>query len=173
MSTGHRRAWQRAVRARRRMRAQPMEAHVFTFAFFGPDDRRTGRLAAVVVRGKMGQAGAIPAAYDKAGAIAAEPFCIDIRTYPSRALPERTPHLDRICVQHTGFRCFVDLLIAVAGYRPSIRLDVMGRDGAVLAAAYDRVQARLGDTRRAFVTGTLASSGTGMEKREQGERRAA
>ncbi len=173
MSTGHRRAWQRAARARRRMRAHPMEAHVFTFVFFGPDDRRTGRLGAVVVRGKMGQTGAIPAAYDKARAIAAGPFCIDIRTHPSRALPERTPHLDRICVAHTGFRCFVDLLIAVAGYCPSIRLDVMGRDGVVLAAAYDRVQARLGDNRRAFVTGVLASNRTGTEKRDEGERRAA
>ncbi len=49
----------------------------------------------------------------------------------------------------------------------------MGRDGAVLAAAYDRVQARLGDPRRAFVTGALASSGSGIEEREEGERRAA
>ena len=49
----------------------------------------------------------------------------------------------------------------------------MGRDDAVLAAAYDRVQAWLADTRRAFVTGTLASGRTGMEEREQGERRAA
>ncbi len=105
------------------MRAHPMEAHVFTFGFFDQDDRRTKQLAAVVVRGKMGQTGAIPAAYDKAGAIAAGPFCIDIRTYPSRALPERTPHLDRVCVQHTGFRCFLDLVVAVGGYRPSIRLD--------------------------------------------------
>ena len=138
------------------MRPHPMEAHVFTFAFSGPDDRRTGRLAAVVVRGKMGQIGAIPGAYDKASTIAPGPFCIDIRTYPSRLLPERTPHLDRICVEHTGFRCFLDLLIAVAGYRPSIRLDLMGRDGAVLAAAYDRMQARLGDARRALVTGAGA-----------------
>ena len=152
MTSAHRRAWQRAVCARRRMRAHPMEAHVFTFGFFGPDDRRTSQLGAVVVRGKMGQTGAIPAAYEKARAIAPGPFCIDIRTYPSRALPERTPHLDRICAEHTGFRCFLDLLVAVAGYRPSIRLDLMGRDGAVLAAAYDRVQARLGDPRRAFVT---------------------
>ena len=121
----------------------------------------------------MGQTHAIPAAYEKAEAIAAAPFCIDIRTYPSRALSKRAPHLDRICVEHTGFRCFLDLLIAVAGYRPSIRLDVMGREGAVLAAAYDKVQARLGDTRRAFVTGALASSGSGMEERKQKERRAA
>ena len=129
-----------------------MEAHVFTFGFFDADDRRTGRLAAVVVRGKMGQTGAIPAAYDKARTIAPGPYCIDIRTYPSRLLPQSTPHLDRICARHTNFRCFLELLVAVAGYIPSIRLDLLGRDGAVLARAYDRAQERLGDPRRAFVT---------------------
>ena len=149
MSTGHRRARQRA---RSRMRAHPMEAHVFTFAFFGPDDRRTGQLATVVVRGKMGHTGAIPTAYEKARMVAPGPFCVDIRTHLSRRLPERTPHLDRICAEHTGFRCFLDLLVAAADYRPSIRLDLMGRDGMVLAKAYDRAQARLGDQRRAFVT---------------------
>ncbi len=149
MTTGRR-------RVRREMGAHPMEAHVFTFSFFGPDDRRTDRLAAVMVRGKMGQIGAIPAAYEKAGTVASGPFCIDIRTYPSRALPERTKQLDRLCARHTGFRCFLDLLVAVAGYRPSIRLDLMGRDGVVLARAYDRAQERLGDPRRAFVTGEMA-----------------
>ncbi len=153
MSTGHRRARQRA---RSRMRAHPMEAHFFTFAFFGPDDRRTGRLATVVVRGKMGHTGAISSAYEKARAVASGPLCVDIRTHPSRRLPERTPHLDRICAEHTGFRCFLDLLVARAGYRPSIRLDLMGLDGVVLAHAYNRIQARLGDSCRAFVTGTPA-----------------
>ena len=119
----------------------------------GPDDRRTGQLAAVVVRGKMGQVGAIAAAYTKAHAIAASPFCIDIRSCPSRILPGRSPHLDRICSEQTAFGTFLDLLIAVAGYRPSIRLDLMGRDGVDLARAYDRMQARRGDPRRAFVTG--------------------
>ena len=101
----------------------------------------------------MGQTGAIAAAYTKAQAIAASPFCIDIRSCPSRLLPDHTPHLDRICSEHTGFRSFLDLVTAVAGYRPTIRLDLMGRDGAELARAYDRVQARRGDARRAFVTG--------------------
>ncbi len=166
MSTGPRRARQRA---RSRMRAHPMEAHIFTFAFFGPDDRRTGRLATVVVRGKMGHTGAIPTAYEKARMVAPGPFCVDIRTHPSRRLPERTPHLDRICAEHTGFRCFLDLLIAAAGYRPSIRLDLMGRDGVVLAHAYDRIQARLGDPRRAFVTGIPAQDERmiGEEEREK------
>ena len=169
MSTGRRRAWQHAAHAGRHARAHPMEAHVFTFGFFGGTDRRTGRLAAVVVRGKMGQTGAIPAAYQKARAVAPGPYCIDIRTYPSRVLPERTMHLDRICALRTGFRCFLDLLVAVAGYRPSIRLDLLGRDGAVLAQAYDRAQERLGVPRRAFVTGKVATSGKEpmTEKEEQ------
>lgn len=152
MSTGRRSASQRARLARRRMRAHPMEAHVFTFKFYGPDDQRTGRLATVVIRGKMGQTGAIPAAYEEAEAIAPGPFCMNIRTYPSRLLPERSPSLDRICARHTGFRCFLDLLVAVAGYRPSIRLDLIGRDGVVLARAYDRAQERLGSPKRAFMT---------------------
>ena len=172
MTSGCRHAWQRAVRARRHMRAHPMEAHVFTFAFFEADDRCTGRLAAVVVRGKMGQTGAIPTAYEKARAVAPGPFCVDIRTFPSRALPERTPHLDRLCAQHTGFRCFLDLLVAVAGYRPSIRLDLLGHDGAVLARAYDRAQERLGDPRRAFVTGEVPI-GRREIMRKEGERQAA
>ena len=172
MTTGRRRASQRVVRVRRQMRAHPMEAHVFTFRFYGPDDRRTDRLAAVVVRGKMGQTGAIPAAYEKARTVAPGPFCIDIQTYPSRVLPERTEQLDRLCAQHTGFRCFLDLLVAVAGYRPSIRLDVMGRDGVVLARAYDRAQERLGDPRRAFITGKVAiGRNESMEK--EGGREAA
>ena len=132
MSTGRRRARQHA---RCRLRDYPMEAHVFTFTFYGADDRRTGRFATVVVRGKMGHTAAIPSAYEKATAIAPGPFCIDIRTYPSRQLPERSPQLDRICAEHTGFQCFLDLLVAAAGYRPSIRLDLMGRDGLVLAKA--------------------------------------
>ena len=53
-AAGRGRAWERAVRARRRMRAHPMEAHVFTFGFFGPDDRRTGRLAVVRRAGQDG-----------------------------------------------------------------------------------------------------------------------
>ena len=168
MSTGSRRTRQRA---RSRMRAHPMEAHVVTFTFYGPDDRRTGRLATVVVRGKMGHTGAIPTAYEKARMVAPGPFCVDIRTHPSRRLPERTPHLDRICAEHTGFRSFLDLLVATAGYRPSIRLDLMGRDGVVLAHAYDRIQARLGDPRRAFVTGTRAQDEE-MIGEDEKERRA-
>jgi hypothetical protein len=56
---------------------------------------------------------------------------------------------------HTAAADFVQLLTAPAGYRPSIRLDLMGREGLRLAAAYDRVQAKWGDKRRAFVTGEV------------------
>ena len=141
-------------------RSHPLEAHVFTFRFYGPDDRRTGQLGAVIVRGRMGTNGAIPTAYERAAALGPGPFCIDIRTCPSRSLPEHTPHLDRICAERTAFPRFLDLLVAVAGYRPSIRLDLMGRDGAVLARAYDRAQARWGDPRRAFITGSAQETKT-------------
>ena len=136
-------------------RSHPLEAHVFTFVFYGPDDRRTGQLAVVVVRGRMGANGAIPTAYERAAALGPGPYCVNIQTCPSRSLPEHSPRLDRICAEQTAFAGFLDLLIAVAGYRPSIRLDLMGRDGAVLAHAYDRAQARRGDPRRAFVTGDI------------------
>ena len=55
----------------------------------------------------------------------------------------------------TAFSSFIALLTAAAGYRPTIRLDLMGHDGLALARAYDRWQARWGDPRRAFVTGDL------------------
>ncbi len=108
----------------------------------------------------MGANGAIPTAYERATALGAEPYCVNIQTCPSRSLPEHTPHLDRICAEQTGFARFLDLLVAVGGYRLSIRLDLMGRDGAVLARAYDRAQARRGDRRRAFVTGGYQISRT-------------
>ena len=130
---------------RRQGGRRPLEAHVFTFTFYRPDERRTGRFGAVVVRGRMGQNGAIPTSYERARCLGSAAFCVDIRTCPSRLLPEHTPHLDRICAEQTGFPRLLDLLVAVAGYRPSIRLDLMGRDRAVLACAYDRAQARRPD----------------------------
>lgn len=148
----------RVPRFRRRHRqnggrlSHPLEAHVFTFRFYGADDRRTGQLGAVVVRGRIGANGAIPTAYERAATLGPNPFCVDIRSCPSRALPEQAPKLDRICAEHTAFPRFLNLLVAVAGYRPSIRLDLMGQDGVVLARAYDRAQARRGDPRRAFLT---------------------
>lgn len=78
---------------------------------------------------------------------------MDIRTVPA---PRATPVLDAICRRHTGFASFLDLLTAPAGYRPSLRLDLIGREGAMPARAYDQVQARWGDQRRAFVSGKIA-----------------
>lgn len=63
--------------------------------------------------------------------------------------------LNALCRRLTAFRSFRALLTAEADYRPSIRLDLFGRDGAVLAKAYNRAQADRGDPRRAFVTGKL------------------
>jgi len=60
-----------------------------------------------------------------------------------------------MCRRHTAFPSFLGLLTAPAGYRPSIRLDPTGRDGTVLARAYDKAQATWGGARRAFVTGEL------------------
>ena len=125
---------------------------MFTFVFHGSDDRRIGQFAAVIVRGRMGANGAIPTAYERAAALGPGSYCVNIQTCPSRSLPEHSPRLDRICAEQTALPRFLDLLTAVAGYRPSIRLDLMGRDGAVLARAYDRAQARRGDPRCAFVS---------------------
>lgn len=58
------------------------------------------------------------------------------------------------------------LLTAAAGYRPTIRLDLLGRDGLALALAYDRQQAAWGDPRRAFVTGN--SQAACRHQRRQG-----
>jgi hypothetical protein len=77
---------------------------------------------------------------------------VDIRTVPA---PRATPLLDVLCRAHTAFPSFLALLTAPAGYRPSIRLDLTGRDGLQLARAYDRAQARWGDERRVSVTGDL------------------
>ena len=98
----------------------------------------------------MGASGAIPTTYERCRG-RARSYCVKIPTCASRSLPEHSPRLDRICAEHTAFPRFEDLHVAVAGYRPSIRLDLIGRDGAVLAHAYDRAQARRGNPRRGFV----------------------
>ena len=66
--------------------------------------------------------------------------------------------MDTLCRQLTAFASFRGLLTAAAGYRPSIRLDLLGHDGKVLAEAYDRAQFSGGDPRRAFVTGEIAAA---------------
>lgn len=140
----------RRGRRRRRRYTGPTLLHIFTFAF-----AREGlhqRLATILVRGRMDQTAAIGLAGAEAASRGREPWIIDIRTVPA---PRLTPALDAICRRHTAAADFVQLLTAPAGYRPSIRLDLMGREGLRLAAAYDRAQAKWGDKRRAFVTGEV------------------
>ena len=140
----------RRSRRRRPVRRSPAELHVLTFRIMAGGARPL--YATVLVRGRMGQNAAIGPAYDQARLRGGEAFCTDIRTVPS---PRQIPALDAFCRRWTGFTSFVALLTATAGYRPSIRLDLNGREGVVLARAYDRQQARWGDKRRAFVTGDL------------------
>jgi len=131
-----------------------VQLHMFLFCYPEVDGFR--REASVLVRGKMGQVAAIGPAYAQAGELGyGAPFCTDIRTVPA---PRPTPALDQLARKCTAFTSFVALLSAPAGYRPSIRLDLLGRDGAVLARAYDRTQAAWGDPRRAFVTRREAGS---------------
>ncbi len=148
-------ALRRAAQGRRAERLRPVQLHVFSFDF--PETRSFRRAATVLVRGKMGQVAAIGPAGEQARTLGyGAAFCTDIHTVPA---PRPTPALDRLCRQHTAFPTFLALLTAAAAYRPSIRLDLLGRDGAVLAGAYDRQQAAWGDPRRAFVTGDLPAAG--------------
>lgn len=143
----------RAAQARRAARLRPVELHIVSFQF--PEVAGFRRAGTMLVRGRMGQNAAIGPAHGRARALGfGSPFCIGIRTVPA---PRPTPALDAICRRHTAFASFLELLTAAAEYRPSIRLDLLGRDGAVLAKAYDRVQAAWGDPRRAFVTGSVCS----------------
>ena len=128
-----------------------MQLHIVLFRY--PEVNGFRREASVLVRGKVGQVAAIGTAYAQAGALGhGVPFCTDIRTVPA---PRPTPALDRLAWRCTAFPSFLALVTAAAGYRPSIRLDLLGRDGVVLARAYDGTQAAWGDPRRAFVTGRI------------------
>ena len=148
-------ALQRAAQARQAERLRPVQLHVFSFDLPGPEGFR--RAATVLVRGKMGQVAAIGPAGEQARALGhGAAFCTDIHTVPA---PRPTPALDRLCRRHTAFPSFLALLTAAAGYRPSIRLELRGRDGVVLARAYDRQQAAWGDPRRASVTGDVPATG--------------
>ena len=141
----------RAAQARRAERLRPVQLHIFGFDYPEADGFR--RAATVLVRGKMGQFAATGCAYDQAGALGhGPPFCTAISTVPA---PRPTPALDALARKLTAFPTFVALLTAAAGYRPSIRLDLLGREGLALARAYDRTQAAWGDPRRAFVTGRV------------------
>ena len=143
----------RRRRSRRRIpvRRYPEQLHVVTFRTLP-----TGlhpQFITILVRGKMGQHAAMDLACAQARPMAAEaPLLTDISTVPA---PRPTRALDTLTRRHTAFPGFVALLTAARGYRPSIRLDLLGRDGLVLALAYDRQQAAWGDPRRAFISGSL------------------
>lgn len=143
--------YRRAPEVRRAARLRRVELHIVSFRF--PEVAGFRRAGTVLMRGRMGQNAAIGPAHDHARALGfGSPLCVGIRTVPA---PRPTPALDAICRRHTAFSSFLELLTAAAEYRPSIRLDLLGREGAMLAAAYDRVQAAWGDPRRAFVTGSV------------------
>jgi hypothetical protein len=132
-----------------------VQLHAFNFDF--PKSRGFRRAAIVLVRGKMGQVAAIGPAGEQASTLGyGAAFCTDIRTVPA---PWPTPALDRLCRQHTAFSTSLALLTAAEAYRPSIGLDLLGRDGTVLGRAYDRQQVAWSDPRRAFVTGDVPAAG--------------
>jgi hypothetical protein len=145
---------QRRRRVRRPARNGPMRLHIVSFRFAPEGQFR--RASTVLIYGRMDQAAAMKLAAVEAGIQGPEPWLTGINTVP----PLRaTPALDRICRQHTASATFLALLTQPAGYRPSLRLDLMGRDGVVLARAYDRVQAMWGDPRRALVWPRHAQDG--------------
>lgn len=147
-------ARRRRLQARHRAWNGPLSLHVATFRFV--QEGHVQRTTTVLIRGRMSQSVAISLAGNEAQSRGREPWLTDIRTV---AAPRATPALDAICQRHTAFRSFVELLTATAGYRPSIRLDLMGREGLLLAKAYDRKQAAWGDKRRAFVSGDMPRQG--------------
>ncbi len=140
----------RRSRRRRLARRHPEQLHVFSFTYPGMAGCR--QAMTVLVRGRMGQDAAILLAGAQARARVPGALCTDISTVPA---PRPTPALDATAARHTAFLTFLALLTAAGGYRPSIRLDLLGREGLALARAYDRKQAAWGDPRRAFVTGEL------------------
>jgi hypothetical protein len=143
----------RAVQGRRAERLRPVQLHAFDF----PKSRGFRRAAIVLVRGKMGQVAAIGPAGEQARTLGyGAAFCTDIHTVPA---PWPTPALDQLCCQHTAFSTFLALLTAAEAYRPTIGLDLLGRDGTVLGRAYDRQQVAWSDPRRAFVTGDVPAAG--------------
>ena len=137
---------------RRRQTRYPEQLHIVTFRSL-PGQGRPALLLTVLVQGRMGQDAAASLAHAQARPAAGQaPLLTGISTVPA---PRPTPALDGLTQRHTAFPGFVALLTAAGGYRPSIRLDLLGRDGLALARAYDRQQATWGDPRRAFVTGDL------------------
>ena len=145
----------RSPRRRRAGRRHPEQLHIFSFTCPAVAGHR--QALTVLVRGKIGQDAAIPLAGVRARARMPGALCTDINTVPA---PRSTPALDALVTRRTAFPTFLALLTAAGGYRPSIRLDLLGRDGLALARAYDRQQAAWGDPRRALVTGELPRART-------------
>ena len=149
---------QRRRSRRRTGRRHPDQLHVCTFRDLAVAIPVAGfrQAATVLVQGRMGQTAAIGLAHDRARELGqGVAFCAGVRTVPA---PRPTPGLDKLTAKHTAFPSFLALLTAAGGYRPSIRLDLLGRDGLVLARAYDRQQAAWGDPRRAFVNGDVPAA---------------
>ncbi len=138
-------------RHRRRGRAitragRSMMLHIVTFIY--PPTGGFVRRKTVLIRSRLDHVSVLRHAYAEAHRHGPQPYATDIRTVPA---PRATPALDGICRRHTAFPTFLALLTAPAGYRPSLRIDLMGRDGVTLARAYDARQAQWGDPRRALV----------------------
>lgn len=144
------RVQRRRPRRHRAARRYPRQLHIFSFTRPAVDGHHEAMT--VLVRGRMGQDAAIPLAGARARARVSGALCTDISTV---AAPRPTPALDALVARRTAFPTFLALLTAAGGYRPSIRLDLLGRDGLALARAYDQQQAAWGDPRRALVTGEL------------------
>ncbi len=144
------RVQRRRPRRRRAAWRYPQQLHIFSFTRPAVDSHHEA--LTVLLHGRMGQDAAIPLAGARARARMSGALCTDISTV---AAPRPTPALDALAARRTAFPTFLALLTAAGGYRPSIRLDLLGRDGLALARAYDRQQAAWGDPRRALVTGEL------------------
>jgi hypothetical protein len=130
-----------------------MTLHIVTFRFRSTP--AATHCSTVLVRGVIDQRAAMKIAGEQGARQGREPWLSDLRSVPA---PRPTPALDALCARLTAFPTFLALLTATAGYRPLIRLDLAGRDGLALGRAYDRMQARWGDPRRAFVTGEIAET---------------
>jgi hypothetical protein len=128
------------------MRAARRLLHIFAFSY--PANFGFTRKETVLIRSRSEQRTVIPEACARVRSIASEPFATSIR---SVLAPRPTPALDRIRQRHTAFGAILALLTGPGGYRPSIRRDLMGRDGPTLARACDMHQSQWGDSRRVLI----------------------
>lgn len=124
----------------------PTMLHIFSFVFEAEESFTSA--ATILIRSRRGHTNLIDPAYDEAHSRGAWPFVFDINTVPTSRL---TPMLDRLCRLLTAFPAFLALRTAPAGYRLSIRVDLSGPDGRILANAHDAWQTRCGDRRPASV----------------------